>query len=34
LGNLKPGQFKELSKLEVGLLMQAAAGKAETGKRR
>lgn len=34
LGNLKPGQFRELSKLEVGLLMQAATGKEPTRKRR
>ena len=34
LGNLKPGQFRELSKLEVGLLMQAATGKELTRKRR
>jgi pseudouridine synthase len=34
LGNLKPGQFRELSKLEVGLLMQAAIGKESSRKRR
>jgi pseudouridine synthase len=34
LGNLKPGQFRELSKLEVGLLLQAATGKEPTRKRR
>jgi len=34
LGNLKPGQFRELSKLEVGLLMQAATGKESSRKRR
>jgi hypothetical protein len=34
LGNLKPGQFRELSKLEVGLLLEAATGKQATRKRR
>ena len=34
LGNLKPGQFRELSKLEVSTLMQAATGKEATRKRR
>lgn len=34
LGNLKPGQFRELSKLEVSMLMEAATGKEVPRKRR
>jgi pseudouridine synthase len=34
LANLKPGQFRELSKLEVSMLMEAATGKEVTRKRR
>ena len=34
LGNLKPGQFRELSKLEVSMLMEAATGKEVARKRR
>lgn len=34
LGNLKPGQFRELSKLEVGMLLEAATGKQAIRKRR